>query len=178
MSAPGGAGTILRAQGAVASGPLTIGAIRARSAARRPSPGVDVLIRRLALVLLLLAGLAAIPAQSLADGRDILLDFDDNGQIDGCYTRAEFNEALELARADEQQYGAAVDIILEARVTNIDEPGQPCGDEQIPAAVSGEDDDGGLSTGVIIGIVIAVAALLAVGAALLARRRPSGPDAG
>lgn len=177
MSAPCGAGTILPAQGVVASEALTDGVLRARWPARRPSPGVDVLLRRLALVLALLAGIAAIPAQGLADGRDILVDFDDNGQIDGCYTRAEFNEALSLARADEQQYGAAVDIILEARVTNIDEPGQPCGDEQIPASVS-DEDDGGLSTGVIIGIVIAVAALLAIGAALLARRRPSDPDAG
>lgn len=138
---------------------------------------MHVLLRRLALVLVLLVGIVGLPAQALADGRDILLDFDDNGQVDGCYTREEFNEALALARADEQQYGAAVDIILEARVTNIDEPGQPCGDEQIPASLP-SDDDGGLSTGVLIGIIVGVAVILGVGAALLARRRSgSGPAA-
>ncbi len=130
-------------------------------------------------MLVLLAGVIGAPAAALADGRDILLDFDDNGQVDGCYTRAEFNEALKLARADEQQYGAAVDIILEARVTNIDQPGQPCGQEQIPAAVPADDaDEGGLSTGVLIGVIVAVGAALAIGAAVLARRRSgAGPDA-
>lgn len=120
------------------------------------------------------------PAAALADGQDILLDFDDNGQVDGCYTLAEFDEALRLARADEQQYGAAVDIIAEARVTNVERPGEPCGADEIPAAdpASDSDDGGGVSTGVVIGIIIVVAILLAIGAALIARRRSGGPGDG
>lgn len=119
------------------------------------------------------------PAAALADGQDILLDFDDNGQVDGCYTVAEFNEALDLARQDEQQYGAAVDIILEARVTNIDRPGEPCGADEIPAAAPASDsDDDGTSTGLVIGIIVAVAVLLAIIAALIARRRSGGSGDG
>ncbi len=110
-----------------------------------------------------------LPAAALADGQDILDDFDDNGQINGCYTVEEFNEALDLAQADERQYGAAVDIIQEARVTNIAVEGEPCGEEIAVAADSG-DDNGGASIALIIGIVAAAGAA-GIGAALFVHQR-------
>jgi hypothetical protein len=129
---------------------------------------VAELIRRLTLVLVLIGGLLALPAAALADGQDILDDFDDNGRIDGCYSVQEFNEALELAQADERQYGAAVDIIQEARTTNIEVEGEPCGQEIAVAADGG--DDGGTSIALVIGIVAAAGAA-GIGAALFVHQR-------
>jgi len=116
-----------------------------------------------------LTALAALPVGALADGADILADFEDNGQVDGCYSVEEFQEALQLARADERQYGAAVDIIDEARITNVDRPGEPCG-EQIPAALDADEDGGGTSIALVIGI-IAVAGAAGIGAALYIQQR-------
>jgi uncharacterized repeat protein (TIGR01451 family) len=69
-----------------------------------------LLRRRVALLLLALFALSGLvlPAIGLADGRAILSDFEDNGQIDECYTRAEFQQALRLARADERVYAGDV----------------------------------------------------------------------
>ncbi len=87
-----------------------------------------LLRRRVALLLLALFALSGLvlPAIGLADGRAILSDFEDNGQIDECYTRQEFQQALRLARADERVYGNAVDAIEEAQVTNVARPGEEC----------------------------------------------------
>lgn len=152
MFASEGLGTIRRAQG-----------VHAPTKSR-----VAELIRRLTLVLVLFAGLLALPASALADGQDILTDFDDNGRIDGCYSVEEFNEALDLAQADERQYGAAVDIIQEARVTNIEVEGEPCGEEIAVAADDGDDD--GTNLALIIGI-IAAAGAAGIAAALFVHQR-------
>ena len=37
---------------------------------------------------------SALTASALADGRDVLADAKDNQRVDGCYTRAEFRDAL------------------------------------------------------------------------------------
>lgn len=70
-------------------------------------------------------GLAAVPA--LGSGQQVLADYEDNGQIDGCYTLADFEDALRRIRPDQQQYGAAVDVIRQAELTNIRRPGGACG---------------------------------------------------
>lgn len=133
-----------------------------------------LLRRRVALLLLaVLAAVAALslPVVALADGRAILSDFEDNGQIDECYTRGEFRQALRLARADERQYGNAVDAIEEAQVTNVQRPGEECAAE---AASSGEGDEGGgIGIGVWIGLAVAVG-LVAAGAGAWARRGGAG----
>ncbi|HEX2507583.1 MAG TPA: hypothetical protein VHK23_04610, partial [Miltoncostaeaceae bacterium] len=71
--------------------------------------------------------LLAQSATALADGRDVLADAQDNGRIDGCYSRAELNEALDLARGDQRIYSVTVDLIKGARLTNVARPGVPCG---------------------------------------------------
>ncbi|MGA0069640.1 MAG: hypothetical protein ACO3PB_09325, partial [Miltoncostaeaceae bacterium] len=86
------------------------------------------LIRRsvaVSFLVALLLGVFAMPA--FAGGRQVLADYEDNGQIDGCYTLADYEEALKLIRPDQQQYGAAVDVIRQAELTNIRRPGQACG---------------------------------------------------
>ena len=149
----------------------------------------------MSFLLALLLGVFAMPA--LAGGRQVLADYEDNGQIDGCYTLADYEEALKLIRPDQQQYGAAVDVIRPAELTNIRRPGQACGatsaqgsSSDVPASAqdgaddttagAGQDieqDEGGLSA-------VAIAIIVAVGLAIIgfiiyliaSRRGGSGGD--
>ena len=149
----------------------------------------------MSFLLALLLGVFAMPA--LAGGRQVLADYEDNGQIDGCYTLADYEEALKLIRPDQQQYGAAVDVIRQAELTNIRRPGQACGatsaqgsSSDVPASAqdgaddatagAGQDieqDEGGLSA-------VAIAIIVAVGLAIIgfiiyliaSRRGGSGGD--
>jgi hypothetical protein len=113
---------------------------------------------------LVLLGLAA---SALADGRDVLADAED-GQINACYSRAEFRDALKRARADQRLYGTKIDVITEAMISNATVPGLACGSGRTvprdPVAVSAS----GASTlwGGATLIVLAGAA----GAGALARR--------
>lgn len=115
--------------------------------------------------------LLGVTAPALASGQDVVVDAVDNGHIDGCYSRAEFRDALSRARDDQRLYGTAIDTIKEAQYSNVTLPGQPCGSGRVvpatPVAVS--------SSGA--GTVWAGAALLvvigALGAGALARRGPS-----
>jgi hypothetical protein len=109
-------------------------------------------------------------ATALADGRDVLADVNDNDRIDGCYTRAELNEALDLARGYDQLYGVAIDLIKDARITRVVRPGVPCG--SVPAAAAAAADSGG-SLGVFLGVAVAVGAV-AVGAGAWTRRAGGG----
>ena len=85
LSAPRGAATIRGALGAVDP---------------RVLHRVDALLRRPAsLVIMLALALLGQSAAALADGRDVLADAKDNQRIDGCYERAELNEALDLLPA-------------------------------------------------------------------------------
>ena len=135
--------------------------------------------RPVALLVILALALLGASATALADGRDVLADYEDNGRIDACYTRAEFQEALRLARDDQRQYGAAVDVILDAQITNVARPGEPCGAPGATTAVPVEDDSGsGLA--IWIGLAVAVGAV-ALGAGAWARRgagRPGGDGPG
>jgi hypothetical protein len=139
-----------------------------------------LLRRRVALLPFAVAlAMAALPASVLAGGREVLADYEDNGQIDGCYTLAEFQEALRLIRPDQRQYGAAVDVIRQAELTNIRRPGQPCGaTATTPAADPGGADDGGGGAPtalIVVGVVGGVAVLGGIGWAV--SRRGRGPEA-
>lgn len=127
--------------------------------------------RRVALFLVLLVGALALPVSAVADGRAILDDFRENGQIDGCYSRADFREALQLVRSDQRQYGASADVIQEAQVTNVADSGAPCR----PAATTTPiEEGGGPGLGLWIGVALAVG-VVAAGAGAWARRA-SEPD--
>lgn len=117
---------------------------------------------------MLALALLGLSATAFADGRDVLADAKDNGQIDGCYTRAEFRDALRLAGNDQRLYGSTIDLIKEARITNVAVPGEPCGSARTVPATAVEDDSGG-SLGIWIGLAVAVGAV-AVGAGVWARR--------
>ncbi len=93
--------------------------------------------------------------------RAVLADYEDNGQIDGCYTLAQFEEALTLIRPDQQQYGAAVDVIRQAELTNLRRPGAACSSGSATSSETVLVDDGGLPAAVWVIIVLAVLALIA-----------------
>ncbi len=56
---------------------------------------------------------------ALAGGQAVLADAQDNGRVDECYTRAEFRDALRMARNDQRLYSAVIDTIEEAKITNV-----------------------------------------------------------
>ncbi len=140
-------------------------------------------------------GAMAVPA--FGSGQQVLADYEDNGAIDGCYTLADFEEALKLIRPDQQQYGAAVDVIRQAELTNIRRPGGACGGTSADGAsgdlpggasgsggeVAGELDegavpaeDGGMSPLVIGLVVVGALAVLAFVVYLVVSRRGRGGD--
>ncbi|HTI34352.1 MAG TPA: hypothetical protein VL422_11785 [Miltoncostaea sp.] len=134
---------------------------------------MDALLRRPAWVLplMLLALLVTAPA-ALSSGRDVLADAKDNQQVDGCYTRADLDEALRLARADQRLYGVLVDVISEAQISNVAVKGEPCGTaRRVPGRAV--DDTGGGSPAVWGGAVLAIG-VVGTGAGLMARRRRGG----
>ncbi len=133
-------------------------------------------LRRPLLVLVIVLAALALPATALGDGRDILIDFQDNGQIDECYTPEEFREALTLVRNDQRQYGGAAEVLQQARITNVDVPGEPCGDAQITGEEIADDDGGGSS--IVLWIVLAAAVVLVGGGAAYWARRGGGTDQG
>ena len=119
---------------------------------------------------ILLALLVTAPA-AFADGRDVLADAKDN-RVDECYTRAELNEALRLARADQRLYGVLVEMVEQAGIGNVTVEGQPCGSaRRVPGGAI--DDAGGASPALWGGALLAVG-LVGTGAGLLARRRRDG----
>jgi hypothetical protein len=133
---------------------------------------VAALLRRVASLLAAALLLAALVPSAMGAGRDVLSDYEDNGVINGCYTLAEYREALRIARADQAQYGSALERIAEARATRVKRPGETC--EPLPTEPAAtEDDDSGVSPilWVVIGLVVVG---VAMGAGALARRRGSG----
>ena len=114
-------------------------------------------------------------APAVASGQEILSDAQD-GPIDNCYSRAEYREALRLARDDQRLYSAAIDIIDQAQNTNVTVPGEPCGTTStVPAAVA--EEDGGGSALLWVGLAVAVG-VVAVGAGAWARRGAGRDDGG
>lgn len=156
---------------------------------------IPAFIRRSVAVSFLLAlVLGALAGPAFAGGRQVLADYEDNGQINGCYTLAEYEEALKIIRPDQQQYGAAVDVIRQAELTNIRRPGEACGGTSASGASSdvpggtGTDatstaadgtvasDDGGIPPVAIAVIVAAGLALVGFVAYLLISRRRGGGE--
>jgi hypothetical protein len=158
---------------------------------------IPAIIRRSVAVWFLVAlamGVLAMPA--FAGGRQVLADYEDNGQINGCYSLAEFEEALRIIRPDQQQYGAAVDVIRQAELTNIRRPDGACGgtsasgaSSDVPGAAGGGTngtattagngvaiaDDGGLPA-LVIALLVAAGLAIAgfVAYLVISRRRGSG----
>ena len=129
-----------------------------------------ILLRRLTglIVAVLLLGLA-VSATALADGRAVIADYDDNGVIDACYSDADFVDALGLANADQQQYGAAVDIIEQKQLECGGETASPVNPED-----AGDSGGGGGSALTIVVVIAAVAGAAAFAYVAWVRRRP-GP---
>ena len=113
--------------------------------------------------------LLGVTASALAGGQDVVLDAVDNGHIDGCYSRADFRDALSRARDDQRLYGTAIDTIKEAQYSNVTVPGQPCGSGRVVPATPVEVSSSGAST--VWGAVGLLLVAGAVGAGALARRR-------
>lgn len=156
-----------------------------------------IIRRSVAVSMLIALAMALFAMPAMADGRRVLADYEDNGQIDGSYCLTEFEDALRLIRPDQQQYGAAVDVIRQAELTNIRRTGQPCvsaavgtdpggaaagsgGSGGAIAAAEAQSTDGGLPVVVIGILVVAGIALLGAGTyAIVSRRRGRGdPPAG
>ncbi len=106
--------------------------------------------------------LLGLTGSALAGGQAVLADAQDNGRVDGCYTRAEFRDALRQASNDQRLYSALVDNIKDAQFTNVAVKGAPCGSGRAaPGAAIAVDTGGG--AGIWFG-ALAVVGLVAVGA--------------
>ena len=137
---------------------------------------VAVLLRRIsALTTVIALMLLACVATALGSGRDVIADYQSNGQITACHTAEDFREALIILRADERLYGNAIEVIQEARATFTAEPGEPCAGAAAVAEPVVEEDDSGSGAGLWIGLAAAVG-LIAVGAGLWARRGGADDD--
>lgn len=102
------------------------------------------------------AVLAVVPVSALGTAQQVIEDYEDDGQIQGCYSNEDFNQAAENLDPTDALYGTAFEIIKLAQARCAQSGAAP-------------DDDGGSGAGVWIGIVIAVG-VVAVGAGALARR--------
>ncbi len=100
---------------------------------------------------------AAATGTTAADvsGRAVLADYEDNGQINGCYTIAQYEDALRLIRPDQQQYGAAVDVIRQAEDTNLRNPDGACAAASATAvAIDDAEGDVPIVVWVIVGLAV------------------------
>jgi hypothetical protein len=136
---------------------------------------VAALLRRTAastsvIALVLLAWVA----MAVGSGSDLIADYQSNGQVTGCYSEQDFQEALQELRADERLYGNAIEVIQEARATNVADADGNCPGA---AEVEAVEDDSGSGAGLWIGLAAAVG-LIAVGAGLWARRGGAGEGDG
>lgn len=122
----------------------------------------------------MLALLLLVPATiAVAGGRDVLADAQDNDRIDACYSRAEFREALRLARADQRLYGVELEVVADAQITNVAVPGRPCGSGRtVPAGAVPVDSGGwaGLWGGLGAAVVVVAVAAGAWGHRVAGRR--------
>jgi hypothetical protein len=118
--------------------------------------------------------LLACVATALGSGRDVIADYQSDGQITSCHTDEDFREALAILRADERLYGNAIEVIQEARATFTAGPGGACEGAAVVAEPVVEEDSGS-GAGLWIGLAAAVG-LIAVGAGLWARRGGAGDD--
>lgn len=139
------------------------GSIRRRPG---PDPGfaphpVTNFRRFLISLLAATAVIAVVPVSAFGTAQQVIEDYQDDGQIQGCYSNEDFNQAVKNLDPTDALYGTASEIIRLAQAR--------CAGNNAP----GTNDDGGSGAGVWIGIVIAVG-LVALGAGALARRGPGG----
>lgn len=134
------------------------------------------MLRRTAVLASVMAvALLALAGSALGAGRDVIADYQANGgQIVGCYSAADYREALRILRTDEALYDNAIEVIQEASTTRVEREGEPCEPAQT-APDEAVEDGGGSGLGLWLGLAAAVA-LVAVGAGLVARRGGSGGD--
>lgn len=134
-----------------------------------------VLLRRIVASSFIFAlALLTLAAVAVGSGRDVIADYQNNGRVTGCYTAADFREALQILRADEKLYGNAIEVIQEARSTNVARPGEPC-EPALTAPEEAVEDEGGSGMAIWLGLAAAVG-LVAVGAGLWARRSGDGDN--
>ena len=120
----------------------------------------------------MVAALLALPLTAYGGGADVISDYNDNGQIDGCYTLGEYDAAADLLGEDDPQYGETFDAIQDARLANVvAQEGAPCPEGTVPATGDAPVEDEGGSSGTILAVVLVIAALTAVGAGLVVRMR-------
>lgn len=109
-------------------------------------------------------------AVALAAPQDVINDYNDNGVIDGCHSRADYEAAQ--TQTSGPAYGALGEAIDEAlkMPERVGTAEKPC--DESPA----EAESSGVGTAALI--AIPAAALLLIGAVLAARRRRGDPDGG
>ncbi len=139
------------------------------------------------MTFLIALALGVVAAPALGDGRQVLADYEDNGRIDGCYTLADFEDALTSIRPDQQQYGAAVDVIRQAELTNIRRPGEACGGtsangtpdpDPVGSPGTAESEGDALPPVVILVLVVGGLGIIGfVGYMVVSRRRRGDRDA-
>jgi hypothetical protein len=123
-----------------------------------------------ALQVAAVVALLAMPSAALATPREVLSDYNDNGQIDGCYTARDYERALKLVNPDAAQYGAEVDTIRQAQVERVLQPDGSCAPPQVP-------DTGGSGGGVptaLVAVLIVAGVVVVGGGGLWAFRRTRG----
>lgn len=127
-----------------------------------------MLQRRLtSLIVSTLLVCAAWTSVATASGRSVLDDYDDDGQIQRCYSDAEFTDALNLADTNREVYGAAIDIIEQRRLE--------CAQTTTAPTSTTTEDGGNPALWATIGL-IGVAAIGAIGYLAWARRQRSDDD--
>jgi hypothetical protein len=127
-----------------------------------------------ALQLLAVIALLAMPSVALATPREVLRDYNDNGQIDGCYTAQDYQKALNLVNPDNAQYGAEVDTILQAQADRVLRPDGSCG----PTKASKSGDSGGGVPAALIAVLVVAGVVLVGGGGLWTYRRTHGGGGG
>ncbi|MDH3226050.1 MAG: hypothetical protein OEM67_03055 [Thermoleophilia bacterium] len=133
---------------------------------------MNALTRTLIPLVAIAAALLALPLTAHGGGADVISDYNDNGQIDRCYTLSEYDAATTLLGEDDPQYGETLDAIQDARLANVvAQEGDPCPAGTPPATGDSPEVDEGGSGGTILAIVLVIAAVGAVGAGLLVRAR-------
>jgi hypothetical protein len=124
--------------------------------------------RRLAALLIALIATVSITGTALGSPRDVINDFLDNGSIDVCHPKADYDGAR--TESVDSQYGdfqGALDQAL-ANTDLVGTDAAPC-----PAAAApGENDSGGVSVA-LIAIPIALA-FVALAMVLGGKRRRAG----
>ncbi|MEW6583752.1 MAG: hypothetical protein AB1416_13430 [Actinomycetota bacterium] len=113
-------------------------------------------IRRALLTFLAaVAVLGAVPAVALSSAQEVIADYKDDGQVQGCYSSRDFERAIEELDPNEAIYEQSRDILRQAQARCLAEAG---------------DDGGGSGAGLWIGIAAGIG-VVAVGTGILARRR-------